>query len=354
MDLAKIKILLELTGGPAFAVEEERLLLATSEAEGLGLRAGDPVAEILPGLKLPAEGEEPAEATLVLSGRCWTLRAARTDGCVLCFLRPETGPGPAPNETTLLNTAGSIRSAIQDMTTALNALADSPLLEEPFAAHNAALALRSVYRLQRTAEDLERFAALRAGTYALQPRKLRAAAETAALCVELAELLRSVGVTLTWETPAREFPACMDWKLVSALLREMVANAAANTCDGRLCLKLTRVGLNNLRYTVTNRPNAPLPPALFHRHAAEREDVRGGLGLGLSLLSAGAASHGGSFLLSSDETGTVTALLTIRFPEEGKETLSCSTIQQPTGTDANLIALSEVLPPDRYRLEDLL
>ena len=54
------------------------------------------------------------------------------------------------------------------------------------------------------------------------------------------------------------------------------------------------------------------------------------------------------------ETGTVTALLTIACSETEDVNEARSMIQQPADADANLIALSQILSPDQYRLEDLL
>jgi len=352
MEFSTIKALLALAGGPAFAVENGVIFFSDPKAAALGLSVGAPLAALLPDASLPTTANDSTEVSVILAGRNWTLHAVAADGMLACFLRPIQILSPAPNESTLLHTAGIIRLALQNLLTALEAMADT-VAEDPDAAHQASLALRSVYRLRRTAGDLELLAALCTGTFRLSRRDCRPVAATAALCTELAELLIPAGRTLRWKLPKHELPCCMDWALTAALLRELIANAAADTADGSVSLSLSQSGNRQLCFAVRNKPANPLPEAPFHRHAAEQSDLAGGAGLGLSLVSAGAECHGGRLLLSTDADGVVTALLTLTASDTADETVH-SLVQLPQDPDVNLIALSQILPADCYRPEDLL
>lgn len=260
---------------------------------------------------------------------------------------------PEANEQTMAHTAGAIRGAIQDLTTALSSLADLPgVAEQPFA-EQAALALRSVYRLRRTAEELELCARLQAGKYRPRRSRLELLVLVTELCGEMGELLRPAGIMLELRTPLRELWVCLDWPLTASLLRELVTNAAAHAGDGKILLELQADSRERLRFTVRNRPAEPLPEPLFHRHAAERCERFEGLGLGLSLVSAGAAVLGGSFLISADESGEVAAVLSL--PGGGREEAGIQfRPQELPDYDKNLVALSPVLPTELFRLEDLL
>lgn len=395
MELERIKRILELPGGAAFAVSEGAVLCATAEAQALGLLPGVSVSGILPDglggpllsdLTLPEAGEAMREGSISLAGANWRLRAAAEEGCLLCFLRPEAAQSPAPNENTLLRTAGSIRLALQEVTLALEALT-APAMTRPTpeaaaladatpketasadpapeeaaaagpassgeAARSGGLALRGVYRMRRAVETLELYARLRSGSYRLACREISVTASASALFGELAELLRAAGLSLSWELPPRDLVLRLDWPLLSFLLQELICNAAANSADGRIRVKLTKSGDERLRFAVSNRPAEPLPEGLFHQYAAPQQALTPGMGLGLSVVSAGAACHGGSLLLSTDRDGTVTALLSMA-AEAGADAANRSFIQLPTGTEAALIALSPVLPPELYRPEDLL
>ena len=391
MELERIRRILELPGGAAFAVSEGAVVCATAEAEALGLLPGVSVDRLLPASILPEAGETVQEVPISLAGANWRLRAAAEEGCLLCFLRPEAIQSPAPNENTLLRTAGSIRLALHEVTVALEALTDAAPKEmaaeaaaitdptqkdeapketasaDPAAAEAAAagpassgeaarsggLALRGVYRMRRAVEALELYARLRGGSYRPACREISVTAAVSALLGELTELLRAADLELRWELPPRDLVFRLDWPLLNFLLQELICNAAANNADGMIRVKLTRTGEDRLRFAVSNRPAEPLPEALFHLHAAPQQALQSGMGLGLSLVSAGAACHGGSLLLSTDRDGTVTALLSVA-AGHGPDAANRCFIQLPTGAEATLIALSPVLPPELYRPEDLL
>ena len=260
---------------------------------------------------------------------------------------------PAANEQTMLYTAGAIRAALQDLTTALNGLAELPgAAEGPFA-QQAAMALRSVYRLQRTAGELELFAQLRAGTYPLRRSRIELTVALIELCGELGELLETAGIELRLRMPKRDVEVCLDWPLTAALLRELVTNAAADAGDGTVEVELCADSPDRVRFTVRNRPAEPLPEPLFHRHAAERSEGFEGLGLGLSLVSAGAACQKGSFLISVEESGELAAVLSLPVGA-GRDAELHSQRHGLIDCDENLIALSPVLPNELFRLEDLL
>lgn len=353
MEAAAYQQILALTGGPAFAVRCGRLALCTPEAETLGLRNGADFAALFPEAGLPGAGEEAVICPCKLAGQSWQLRAAPAEDAVLCFLRPEEGFIPGPNARTAAHTAGAIRAVLQELTTALSSLADLPAAaEQPFAGY-AAQALRGVYRLRRTAAALEQFSRLQAGDYPLKPCRVELTVALTELGGQLRELLQEAGIRLELRLPSQPVEACLDWTLTAALLRELTANAAANAGDGAVTLELSADGPDRIRFTLRNRPCEPLPEALFHRHAAERGERFEGLGLGLSLVSAGAACMGGSFLISTDDSGRVAAVLSL--PRRSGEERGLRF--QPRGLpdyDENLIALSPVLPPQLYSLEDLL
>ena len=151
---------------------------------------------------------------------------------------------------------------------------------------------------------------------------------------QLRELLQEAGIRLELRLPSQPVEACLDWTLTAALLRELTANAAANAGDGAVTLELSADGPDRIRFTLRNRPCEPLPEALFHRHAAERGERFEGLGLGLSLVSAGAACMGGSFLISTDDSGRVAAVLSLprRSGEAFTENKWENTIDRVTAT----------------------
>ena len=353
MDLQTVQNLMDLTEGPAFVLENDRLILSNPQAEALGLRVGSTANGLPEELSLPVPGEQTQLRHVAFVGKEWVLRTLALEPWTLCLLQPEAPLIPPANDNTLLHTAGSIRQAVHELTTALDELTDNDG-QDPAASHSVSLALRSIYRLRRTAGELEMFVRLRSGSYRLTPELCDLGNKTEELCGELAELLRAAGIELQWELPKSPLRVCLDWQLLSALLRELITNAALQSADRRVSLLLQRNGDDKVCFLVKNRFKEAIPERLFHRHAAENSELKQGLGIGLSLVSAGAACHGGSLLLSSEESGVMTAMLRAALCDPPPAGTYRSQVQLPGDPDLNLIALSPVLPPEAYRPDDLL
>lgn len=351
MELSTVKACLELTGGPAFAIQRGTVAFSLPAAQELGILVGETIHSLLPDAVLPESGEGTLESEVVLAERLWTLRAAEAEDWVLCTLRPGQSQTPPPNESTLLYVAGSIRQALQDLFVAIDGAGDTVGIEGP---QNAALAMRSVYRLRRTAGDLELFSRLRSGKYSLNRQRLALVSETDRFCRETAELLESANLHLQWKLPETELNAVLDWSLNACLLRELLVNAAAHAADRQLRLELSRVGTGRVCFSIQNQASGVPQDNPFHRYAAqERTDLEGGVGLGLSMVSQGAAFQGGSFLLSTDAEGKTTALLTLPLGAQTDDS-SHSPIQFPeTEPDYGLTAFSPILPPQVYSPENL-
>lgn len=347
-----LKTLLELPGGPAFAIMEGRLAHCNPQARALGFLDGMET-ELLP-VRLPEQADAPLELPLSWGGGTWILRAAAWEKGLLCWLRPAAAQVPGPNENTLLHTAGTIRLALQDLSTALNGLAELPALQEGVGARCGALALRSLFLLNRTAGNLERFSRLREGRWQLRAARRDLRDLTEQLCLEAQGLLAPAELRLEWQLPERPLFRNLDWNLVSALIWELLNNAAANSQDGQLRLELLRVGRTGMRILVSNRAALPsLPEELFQRHSVRRQELQGGLGLGLSTVSLGATLHGGSLLLFTGDDGAVTAALSLRSVPAARQDLNGPRLIPAESLPKGLTALSTVLPPECYRLEEL-
>lgn len=353
MDQTAVSALLSATGGPAFALREGRLAFCTPEAQALGFREGALVEAALPAHAIP-QGNDPAqELPLTLGGQVWLLRSAPVDEWRFCFLRRETPFIPAPNEHTLLHAASRIRLSLQDARTAVDRLEEQlPRTQEREA--SLALALRSIYRLTHTAENLELFSWLRSGSYRLRSQHVNLAARVEDFCREAAGLLQELGLCLRWELPTDYHTEVADWELISALLWELLANAAANSGDGQIQLEMKRLGEGRVLFTLLNLPKLPLEEARFHRHAEPQQQLTEGMGLGLSLAGIGAAVHGGSFLLSSRPDGRVEAALSVAV-RKPQEDLVLSSLQTPASQlHPGLVRLSELLPRDSFHPDRVL
>lgn len=353
MDLQTWKTTMELSGAAAFAVQNGSLICCTPEAKALGLRDGESPTGLLPAL-CPNDAAEQTDGTpVLLAGRTWTLRTLVREEATLCVLRKPAAELPAPNENTLRRAADTLRDAVRELTAALNVMTDLPAFEDPACARQAAEVLRSAYRIRRTAGEQTLYALLRADGYLLSRRRRPLVASAAELCGLCADVLRISGRSLRWTLPEREFPACIDWDLTALMLCELIDNAAVHGDGTEIRLELTRPSLDRVCFTVSNHAAEGLPPEPFHKHTTAADATDRAAGLGLDLVSAGAALHGGSLLLSADGRGERKALLTLRLAEREDPRLE-SAYQLPRGVDAVMIGLSTALPAEAFYPIDLL
>ena len=352
MDSKAVSSLLSATGSPAFAIQDGRLALCTPEAQALGFRDGELPEALLPVHALPPRKHSDEAFPILLGGERWLLQSAFVEGWTLCFLRRELPFIPAPNEQTMLHAAGRMRLSIQDVETAVEQMDGQGLQKEDREA-SIALALRAVYQLTHTAKSMELFSLLRGGKYRLRNRSINLAAWMEDFCREAGGLLQELGLNLRWELPMDYKTDVVDWELLSALLWELLANAAANSKDGSIRLEMRRLGDRKVLFTLVNLPETPLE-ARFHQHAEPQQALTEDLGLGLSLASLGAAVLGGSFLLSSRPDGRVEAALSVAVHRPQEDVVQ-SAIQTPvTEMHPGLLALSKLLPRDSFHPDRLL
>lgn len=353
MDLRQWIAMMEFSGAAAFAVRDGRLLCCSPAAELLGLREGGSTAGLFPAL-WPEEAARLADGCAVtLAGRAWTLRTMAQPEHTLCVLRDASATLPPPNENTLRRASVQLRDAVRDLTAALNAMIDLPVMEDPACVKHAAELLRSAYRIRRTAGEQTLYSLLRGGDYLLSRRKQALVARTAELCGLCADVLRSGGHSLIWTLPEREFPGCIDWNLTALMLCELIDNAVLYG-DEAVRLDMTRPALDRVCFAVSNHcAEGVQPAAFFHRHTTALSDTDRQAGMGLDLVAAAAALHGGSLLLSDDGRGRITALLSLQLGEREDPKME-SSFQLPRGVDAVMISLSPTLPPEAFFPIDLL
>ena len=167
-------------------------------------------------------------------------------------------------------------------------------------------------------EEVQRFEALLESLLALARSEARALAREEP--VDLAELTERVVSRLDFEAALRDValsvesePAVVngDGELLEQLVFNLVDNAVAHNCTGGFAEVLVRPRGDSAALTVTNTgPRVPdesvrLLTEPFHR--LERRRDRRGAGVGLSMVRAVAAAHGGRLVLSAREDGGLVA-----------------------------------------------
>ena len=170
------------------------------------------------------------------------------------------------------------------------------------------------------------------------------------------EPLSQGGITLDYEGAAGGLLIPGDPELLQRLLLGLIANAAQACPGGRLTLALRRAGGRAL---LTLSDNGPLPDprqldALLSR--TQREDIPQpgqGAGLGLTIARDIVTLHGGSLLVEWGQSSPILVVSLPTGPMDGRAVVRSPRVQTDGGLDPVLVELSDVLPAQLFRLDDL-
>ena len=127
-------------------------------------------------------------------------------------------------------------------------------------------------------------------------------------------------------------------------LRNLIDNATAHTRapDGHVSLSITAPAHDRIRFTVDD--DGPGIPAAerervfnrFHRTDSARDRDSGGAGLGLAIVAAIAAAHGGSVSVVDSEIG---ARLQLELPLASRAFASTKAVERPSRASSRAVAL---------------
>ena len=227
---------------------------------------------------------------------------------------------------------------------------------DPVAAEQVARLNRGLFQMLRVIEnmsDANRYTTADTGRQELLDicGVLREAFDKAAAMVE------HTGLTLEFENYPEPLYTLADSEKLTRAVFNIISNAIKFTPKGgSIRAKLTHRG-NKLYLTVQDSGSGiaeNLCSGIFSRYTRQPglEDGRFGIGLGMVLIRAAAALHGGTVLVSgSDGSGTrIIMSLSIR-TAEGSGSEVCSPrhrIDYAGGWDPCLVTLSESLPAELY------
>lgn len=172
-----------------------------------------------------------------------------------------------------------------------------------------------------------------------------------------AALVESAGMQLHYTALPQLVIGLADREMLERAVYNLISNAVKFSPKGSILeAKLTAKG-NMLYFTVQDQGDGIAPDimnSIFTRYlrAPGIEDSRHGVGLGLALVRAAAAIHGGTVLIDQPETGGTRVTITITVTHSTDSMLR-SPIRLPIndyagGRDHGLLELSDVLPSNLY------
>ena len=166
--------------------------------------------------------------------------------------------------------------------------------------------------------------------------------------------LESCGIQVSYDGLNTPVLSLADREMLERVIYNLVSNAVKFMAENStLYTKLTQNErqLSFSLQSVTDDTNAQ---GLFNRYQRQPdvEDSRHGIGLGMPLVRAVAAAHGGTVLIDHPDPQTTRVTMTISLTEPS-DYIVRNAIQLPTSNyagdrDRGLLELSEILPADAY------
>lgn len=347
--------LLDLMARPAFCVSGGVITRVNAQAAAFGFAAGDPVAPLL-----LTGTEEYAALTdgclyLTLSAREQPLGASVTrlaEFDVFCL--EELADSRELQAMALA--AEKLRQPLGTvMLTAQRIFPVSAAEEDPALADAVSRINRGLLQILRVVNNMSD-----AGHYAASPTRLRTldiAAELDEIFAKAAALVEQSGVTLRYRGCPEAVYCLTDQESLERAVLNMISNALKFSRNGSAIeAALTRRG--KLLYLTLRDQGSGIPEALqgdvFSRYRRQGgiEDPRFGIGLGMVLIRAAAAAHGGTVLVDHPDGCGTRITMTLAIRQGSPQLRSAFSPPDYAGErDRGLLELSQVLPPSLYEKE---
>lgn len=340
--------MLELISGPAFAVKDGMIVHCNREARACLLEPGTPIHTLL--LTGQEEYEQLEDACLCLRvqacGTPWDATVTRLENADL-FRLEQAGIPPEVKAMALMG------AELRYPVSTLSILADRLLAAQSDSEHTAIFhqELSRILRILNNASNTERY--LTASDPVLEEGDVCAILRE--LLEEAASLLQHAGLTLNHQLPATPVYTLVEEQVLRQAVYNLLDNAAKFSPPGGTIHFCAAVAGRRLHLRVSDQGDgvpSQLRAGLFTRFARQAgiEEGRQNLGLGLALVRAAAAIHGGTVLVDAPESTGTRVTMTLAIRSQDIPTLHASNqLRVVPSADEGLIMLSDVLPRDLYR-----
>lgn len=335
---------------PVFRVKDNIIIEANQPAQQRQISVGSSVTDLLVTGHQEYAAFDGGCLSLSLSAGDITYIAAviRCEESDLFHLRSEH---ISPELRTLALAAQNMNKPLSNILNIADQLfAEDTFLNDPEKQNQASQINRGLYQLLRMIKNME----------AAGGSNVTANLATVDIVGVFDEVLRKVtaaqrGRTLNIKLPSEVIYCLADDVLLERAIYNLISNAIKfSPADSMIQAELIHHD-GKLRFSVQNqhdRKNQELMGSVYLRYLREPgiEDGRNGLGLGIPMIQAAAAAHGGTLLLDHPGPDTVRFTMTIAVRNNKAGTLSNNIMlfDYAGGYDKLLLELSDVLPSSEY------
>ena len=337
--------LLELLPHPGFLVQENIIVRVNASAAAMQVTVGTPIGELLDGCREDYGG---------FSGGCLYLTLSLS-GALLgaCALRMEAGDVfllDSGQEDAVLQSLAlasrQLRLPLSNIMISAESLF-SQLPESPEAQEAAARLNRGLYQLLRLVGNMSD-----ADSGLTRRETLSIGGVFDEIFEKAGTLCQEAGFHLEYSGLKEDIYAIADRQQLERAVYNLLSNAMKFSPAGSTNTAwLTRRG-RKLCLQIQDAGEGILPADLFHRYLRQNtlEDSRFGMGLGMVLVRACAASHGGTVLVNTPEGGGTRVTMTLTLRQNADDILHSPTLrlEYTGGRDSALVELSQLLPWELY------
>jgi len=342
---------LELIERPAFCVKDGIIIAANSSAEQYQLQAGTDIRELLTQFKDAYEAFEGGQLhlTVTVCGLSLPASVARTaEYDIFQIFQEDVDAGLQA----LSLAAIQLRTPLANVLTVTDRLFSKMEHLDTDAQKQVGQINQNLYRLLRIISNMSDAGNCQKNITGMQVADLSAVIGDA---MEKADtLFAATGIQIQYNGLQTPVYSLANTEKLERAIYNLLSNAAKFSKAGSTVnVTLTKSG-NQLTFSVYSTvADSFSEDSLWKRYLREPavEDPRHGLGLGMTLVTAAAALHGGTVLVDHPSSDQIRVSMTIPIVKDTSGNLRSPTIpigDYAGGRDMGLLELSDVLPSDTY------
>lgn len=343
---------LELMDRPGFCVKDGVVIATNVAAQNRGLRLGTEITQIVTEHRSTYESFDNGQLylTIQVGDSLCSACVTRTAECDI-FIFEDTAADDQLQALALA--AQQLRIPLSNVMLLAGRLLNDPANKDSQTQHQINQMNQNLFQLLRIISNMSD-----AGTYRETRSSGVACVDLVSVFDEIMEKAQSVsertGRTICYSGLNVSVFSLANAEKLERAVYNLLSNAINFSPVGSTIeAKLTKTG-NCLSFTLCNPSGEPEKCRDFwkcYRREPAIEDGRYGLGLGITLVNAVAASHGGTVLMDHPEVGQTRVTMTLPIVNEPGTTVRSRIIQigdYAGGWDKALLELSQLLPADSY------
>ena len=336
---------------PAFLVKEGAVIQANQDALQRQVRLGDSVHDLI-----SIGTEEYASfsggrlcLTLQISGITYSASVTTADDCHL-FTLDAVYEDPAMRAYALA--AQQLREPLSNAMLSTDLLLPNDTIQkDPEALRLVAQVNRSIHQLLRAISNMSDAPICRTQGYRMETCDIVSVFDE--ILEKSTQLLSQANRTLQSDIPDKILLCLADREKLERAVLNLLSNAAKFSPSGSAIRAQLRFSTNRILFTVENESDFIGTQNLFSRHLRQPglDNEPSGIGLGMSIVQAVAAAHGGTVLVEHPENAGTRITMTLGIKKATGTTLR-SPVYLPTdyagGRDHALLELADILPDELF------